>query len=207
MKKRVMAGLVLAAVLTAPFTAGAAYFGNRLGTSNSEVSLRGTALKDGKLVDFGREVWGRGMTVEVQHVQGEEAWYLHIQDLSRERGKNFFSDITLAQKERKWNLSPLPENPDSTFPSKYAGLDLWYVMPKDLVDTMMASPRNWKLTARKENGKNFGHDFKNLAGKVSLMGKEPGTVPNYGPACSVYFSGETPPVSAAGFSLPSERQG
>lgn len=192
MKKRVMAGLVLAAVLAAPFTAGAAYFGNRLGTSNSEVSLRGTALKDGKLVDFGREVWGRGMTVEVQHVQGEEAWYLHIQDLSRERGKNFFSDITLAQKERKWNLSPLPENPDSTFPSKYAGLDLWYVMPKDLVDTMMAFPRNWKLTARKEDGKNFGHDFKNLAGKVSLMGKELGTVPNYGPACSVYFPGETP---------------
>lgn len=192
MKKRVMASLVLVAILAVPFTAGAAYFGNRLGASNSEVSLRGTALKDGKLVDFGREVWGRGMTVEVQHVQGEEAWYLHIQDLSRERGKNFFSDITLTQKERKWNFSPLPENPDSTFPSKYAGLDLWYVMPKDLVDTMMAFPRNWKLTARKEDGKNFGHDFKNLAGKVSLMGKEPGTVPNYGPACSVYFPGETP---------------
>ena len=78
MKKRVMASLVLAVVLAAPFTVGAAYFGNRLGASNSEVSLRGTALKDGKLVDFGREVWGRGMTVEVQHVQGEEAWCLHI---------------------------------------------------------------------------------------------------------------------------------
>lgn len=57
---------------------------------------------------------------------------------------------------------------------------------------MMASPRNWKLTARKEDGKNFGHDFKNLAGKVSLMGKEPGTVPNYGPACSVYFPEKRP---------------
>ncbi len=40
MKKRVMASLVLAVVLAAPFTVGAAYFGNRLGASNSEVSLR-----------------------------------------------------------------------------------------------------------------------------------------------------------------------
>lgn len=65
MMKRAIAGLVLAALLAAPLTVGAAYFGNRLGASNSDGSVRGTALKGGRLVDFGREVWGRGMTAEV----------------------------------------------------------------------------------------------------------------------------------------------
>lgn len=186
------AGLALALMMALPLSAGAADFANRLGASYSDVSVRGTVLKGGRLVDFGREVWGHGMTVEVQHGQGEETWYLHIQDLSRERGKNFFHDVTLARKEKKWNISPLPENPDTTFPASYTGMDLWYPLPKDLVDAMSAFPKDWKLTARKEDGKNFGHDFKNLAGKVSLMDKEPGALPNYGPAYSVYFPGEGP---------------
>lgn len=186
------AGLALALMMALPLSAGAADFANRLGASYSDVSVRGTVLKGGRLVDFGREVWGHGMTVEVQHGQGEETWYLHIQDLSRERGKNFFHDVTLARKEMKWNISPLPENPDTTFPASYTGMDLWYPLPKDLVDAMSAFPKDWKLTARKEDGNNFGHDFKNLAGKVSLMDKEPGALPNYGPAYSVYFPGEGP---------------
>lgn len=72
------AGLALALMMALPLSAGAADFANRLGASYSDVSVRGTVLKGGRLVDFGREVWGHGMTVEVQHGQGEETWYLHI---------------------------------------------------------------------------------------------------------------------------------
>lgn len=193
MAKIQAAGVILASMLVlCPLGAGAADFANRLGASYSEVSVRGTVLKGERLVDFGREIWGHGMTAEVQHGQGEEGWYLHLQDLSRVKGKDGFKEVALKHKEQSWALSPLPENPDTTFPPSFSGLDQWYLMPADLVTVMSTDPGNWKLSARKDDGKMFGHDFKNVAGKVSFMAKEPGTAPNYGPACSVYFAGETP---------------
>lgn len=192
MVKVQVAGMILASMLAlCPLGANAANLGNRLGASYSETSVQGTVLKGEKLVDFGREIWGHGMTAEVQHGQGEEGWYLYLQDLTRVKGKDSFQEVTLNHKEQSWVLSPLAKNPDSTA-SSYSGLDQWYLLPADLVTAMSTDPGNWKLSARKDDGKMFGHDFKNVAGKVSFMVKEPGTAPNYGPACSVYFAGETP---------------
>ena len=184
--------LTAAALTLAAMPGEAAFFESRLGVSYGDNSVRGTVNKEGKLADFEREVWGHHMAVEVQHLQGEENWYLHIQDPTRDRGKDMFGDVTLQQKDKSWPLAVMTPDPDGTLPPSFEGMDHWYLLPQELVDAMAASPKGWKLSALKEDGKKMTHDFNNVAGKVSLMAKEPGIKASYGPNYSVYFEGVSP---------------
>lgn len=151
--------------------------------------MQGLAETDEGNVEFARLNAG-SIVIELQHVEGEnDAWYLHLHDISSKRDKMPLTDLTIFQKSNKDNsfiLTPLTDVPDLGTMWKDNN-DQWYKVPYQIIHTMAQSPKGWQLKATKPNGKTYKNDINDLTEMVVSLDMNPNVSVSYGPMYSTFF--------------------
>ncbi len=140
-------------------------------------------LKNGEPIRIARTQAG-SVAVQIQYVPSGNRWYLRLQDLKRSPDSQFMA-ITLVNGTQSLTPQSLPAGNPSP------GLDRWYGLTSEDADRL-ASSKDWKLEAVKENGKTFSEKVTSL-GKLIRGLKDPKQkLAPYGPMYILFYPGVAP---------------